>query len=238
LLDDADVSRVLAVAAHPDDVDFAAAGTVAGWSAAGVEVTYAVITDGGAGTGTGHNREQLKEMRRNEQVRSAMATGVTDVRFLGYADGDLTVTLSLRRDLCRVIRQVRPQRMLIHSPDRNWRRVKTSHPDHLAAGEATIRAVYPDAGNPYAHVSLLANEGLSPWIVSEVWLMGSPAPTHIVDITDLLDLKLAAVSAHATQTAEMGNLRELLQVRGRRAARDARLPEGRLGEDFAVVSIA
>jgi LmbE family N-acetylglucosaminyl deacetylase len=237
--DDADVSRVLAIVAHPDDVDFAAAGTVAQWTARGMAVTYAIVTDGGAGgASSGIGRERMAAVRRREQRAAAAATGVHDVRFLGYRDGELTITHDLRRDLCRLIRQVRPERMLIQSPERNWDRIKTSHPDHLAAGEAAMQAIYPDARNPRAHAALLDDEGLSPWTVSEAWLMGSPRPTVTIDITEVLDVKLAAVREHASQTTAMGDLRDVLEVRGRRAAREAGLPEGRLGEAFAVVATA
>src|SRR5437764_14652318 len=109
VLDDAEVDRVLVVSAHPDDVDFGASGTIAGWSKAGVEVTYAIVTNGDAG---GFDpdvpRSEIPAIRQAEQRAAAEAVGVVDVRFLGYVDGELTVTLDLRRDLSRVIRQVRP----------------------------------------------------------------------------------------------------------------------------------
>ena len=100
---------------------------------------------------------------------------------------------TLRRDLARVIRQVRPQRILIQTPERNWERIPASHPDHMAAGEAAIQAVYPDARNPFAHPSLLDDEGLDAWSVSEVWVMGHPTLTHYVDITDAVDRKVPIV---------------------------------------------
>lgn len=237
MLNDDDVSRVLAIAAHPDDLDFAAAGTVARWTACGVTVTYVIVTDGGAGVApNGVERDQVAAIRRREQRAAAAATGVHDVRFLGYDDGELTVTTELRRDLCRIIRQVRPQRMLIQCPERNWDRIATSHPDHLAAGEAAMRAIYPDARSRNAHATLVDDEALEPWAVSEVWAMGSPRPTVAIDITDLVDVKLAAVQAHASQTAAMGDLRDVIEVRGRRAAMSAGLADGRLCEAFAAVA--
>jgi LmbE family N-acetylglucosaminyl deacetylase len=123
VLEDSQVSRVLVVTAHPDDVDFGAAGTVARWVDAGIAVTYCVITDGDAGGfDPAVPRSEIPGIRRAEQVAAAAAVGVTDVRFLGYRDGELTVTHGLRRDLSRVIREVRPDRMLIQSPERNWSR--------------------------------------------------------------------------------------------------------------------
>src|SRR6478735_1477890 len=146
VLDDADIERILVVTAHPDDVDFGAGGTVAGWTQARIEVTYCLCTDGQAG---GSDRElprdEMARIRRVEQTEAARALGVTDLRFLGYMDGELYPTHDLRRDISRVIRQVRPQRVLTQSPERWWDRLGASHPDHRAAGDATVDSIYPDA---------------------------------------------------------------------------------------------
>ncbi|MGE5763552.1 MAG: PIG-L deacetylase family protein [Mycobacterium leprae] len=236
MLADGDVSRILVVTAHPDDVDFGAAGTVAGWTDAGIEVTYCVVTDGDAGGfDPGVSREDMVVIRRYEQRAAAKCLGVEDVRFLGYPDGRLEVSLSLRRDISRVIRQVRPDRVLTQSPHRNWARIHASHPDHLAAGEATICAVYPDARNPFAHPELLREEGLDAWTVREVWLMAGSATDHFVDVTDAFDRKKAALRAHASQTGHMDDLDGLLRDWMGRNARLARMPEGRLAEAFRVV---
>jgi LmbE family N-acetylglucosaminyl deacetylase len=167
-------------------------------------------------------------------VAAAAAVGVTDVRFLGYRDGELTVSHGLRRDLSRVIRQVRPQRMLIQTPERNWARIPASHPDHMAAGEAAIQAVYPDARNPFAHASLLDDEGLDAWSVSEVWVMGHPTFTHHVDITDTFDRKIAALRAHESQTGHIEDLEGFIRGWGERMALDAGFGAGRLAEGFFV----
>ena len=140
-------------------------------------------------------------LRQAEQRTAAAAVGVTDVRFLGYPDGRLELTLDLRRDISRVIRQVRPQRVLTTSPERFWDRIGASHPDHMTVGEATLRAVYPDARNPFAFPELLADEGLEAWTVSEVWLGASPRADHAVDVTDLVELKFAALKSHVTQVS-------------------------------------
>lgn len=238
MLDDSEVERVLVVAAHPDDIDFGASGTIAGFTKAGFEVTYAIVTNGDAGGfDPAVPRSEIPRIRQEEQRAAAACVGVTDVRFLGYVDGELTVTHDLRRDISRVIRQVRPQRLLAQSPERNWARLGASHPDHMAAGEATIQAVYPDARNPFAHVSLLGDEGLEAWTVHEVWVMGGPEPTHYVDVTDTFDAKIAALRAHESQTAHMDNLEELLRAWGERNAEAGQLGEGRLAEAFMVVSI-
>ncbi len=108
----------------------------------------------------------MAAIRRREQLDAAQAVGVTDVTFLGFPDGRLLPDLDLRRDIARVIRQFRPDRVVAQSPERNWARIYASHPDHLAAGEAAICAVYPDARNPFAFPELL-EEGLEPHTVPE-----------------------------------------------------------------------
>ena len=232
------VERALVVTAHPDDIDFGAAGTIAQLAAAGTSVTYCIVTDGDAG---GFDpqvpRSEIPRIRRAEQVAAAAVLGVDDVRFLGYRDGELEVSQGLRRDISRVIRQVRPQRMFIQSPERNWARIPASHPDHMAAGEAAIFSIYPDARNPFAHPSLLNDEGLDAWTVHDVWVMGAPEPNRVVDVTDQRSLKIAALRAHDSQTAHMDDLDERISQWMTAAAQAAGLPEGRLAEAFMVVSI-
>lgn len=233
------IERVLVVTAHPDDVDFFVGGTVASFICAGMEVTYCVITDGDAGgIDRAATRAEVAALRRREQEAAAAVLGVHDVRFLGYRDGELTVTLDLRRDISRVIRQVRPQRMLIHSPERNWRRICEMHPDHLAAGEAAIFAIYPDARNPFAHPSLLGSEGLDGWEVPETWMFGSPTPNHWIDVTEHIDRQLAALREHHSQTDHLADLVERITGRRTVQAVQAGLPEGHLAEEFMTLDTA
>jgi LmbE family N-acetylglucosaminyl deacetylase len=227
--------KVLVVTAHPDDVDFGSAGTVATWTAEGTEVTYCIITDGAAGSADPEvDPRDLVGRRQSEQRKAAAEVGVSEVRFLGYPDGRLEVTYELRRDLSRVIRQVRPDRVLCQSPERNWERVRASHPDHLAAGEATLQAVYPDARNPYAHPELLA-EGLDPHEVGEVWLMASPQADHYVDITTVIERKLAALACHESQIADPTELDKIVRRWTQATAERAGLGSGHYAEAFQVV---
>ena len=134
-----------------------------------------------------------------------------------------------------------PDRMLIQSPERNWDRIGASHPDHLAAGEAAIQAIYPDARNPFAHPTLLNDEGLDAWTVREVWLMADASPNHWVDVTAHLDTKFAALDAHASQTAHMDDMRGMITQWMRLGAETARangidLPADAAVEAFRVVS--
>jgi LmbE family N-acetylglucosaminyl deacetylase len=239
MLPDSEINRVLVVTAHPDDVDFGAAGTIAAWTDAGVEVSYAVITSGDAGEAFPDTpRSEVSALREAEQLAAAKCVGVSDVRFLHYQDGTLTPSIELRRDISRVIRQVRPDRVLIQSPERWWERIYASHPDHLAAGEAAIGAVYPDARNPWAHPSLLEDEGLEPWTAREVWVMASPHAEHTVDITDTFDRKVAALQAHASQTVNNPDLEGMLRSWSAGIAARFGLPDVRLAELFQVIDTA
>jgi LmbE family N-acetylglucosaminyl deacetylase len=185
------------------------------------------------------DRAEIPPLRRAEQTAAAKQVGVHDLRFLGYPDGQVEATLALRRDLARVIRQVRPDRLVCPSPERNYARLGISHPDHRAVGSAALDAVYPDARNPFAFPELLTGEGLEPWTVREVWLAGVPATAdHYVDITGTFPRKLAALRAHVSQTGQMEGLAELLRERLARTAAQAGLPEGRLAEAFQVLNTA
>jgi LmbE family N-acetylglucosaminyl deacetylase len=239
MLKDDDVERALVITAHPDDVDFGAAGSVATWTDAGVEVAYCIVTDGEAGGfDPSVPRDEVRRIRRAEQTAAAKEVGVTDLSFLGYADGRLVPTLELRRDISRVIRQVRPQRVLCPSPERNWQLIYASHPDHLAAGEASLAAVYPDARNPFAHPELL-EEGYEPWTVLEVWMMAAPSSNHWVDITDALPRKLDALRSHVSQHTDAdGLLEDRMRGWGAMLAQQAGFPEGRLAEGFFVIDTA
>src|SRR5437763_14197637 len=211
MLDDSEIQRILVIAAHPDDVDFGAAGTIALWTDAGIGVTYCIVTDGDAG---GHDesvpRPEMAQLRRAEQTAAAKHVGVHDLRFLGYPDGRVEATLALRRDLARVIRQVRPDRLLCPSPERNYARLGASHPDHRAVGSAALDAVYPDSRNPFAFPEL-REEGLAAWTVAEVWIPGGVAPNHYVDVTATFERKIAALRPHESQTGHMERLEEVLR---------------------------
>ncbi|MFC4853344.1 PIG-L deacetylase family protein [Actinophytocola glycyrrhizae] len=231
----ANVRSALVVTAHPDDVDFGAAGTVAVWTSAGIEVSYCVCTSGEA---SGDGSPGMAAVREAEQRAAAAHVGVSDLTFLGYPDGAVTPSMELRRDIARVIRRVRPDRVLTWSPEINWDFVPTTHPDHRAVGEATFAAVYPDARNPYAHRSLLDEEGLEPWTVRELWLADGPPRLRdkAVDITGAFDRKMAALRSHSSQAGPAGEAieQELRQYHAATAEQFG-LGEGRLAECFQFV---
>jgi LmbE family N-acetylglucosaminyl deacetylase len=235
---DGSVSRVLVIAAHPDDVDFGSAGTVAEWTDAGVTVSYCLATSGEAGgTDRSVSRADMVLIRQAEQAAAAKQVGVYDLHFLGYPDGQVEPTLALRRDLARVIRLLRPQRVVCPSPERNYARLGVSHPDHRAVGAAALDAVYPDARNPFAFPELLTNEKLEPWTVREVWIAGSPAPNHYVDITGSFSRKIAALRCHVSQISDPDGLADRLRGMLGRTATAGGLPEGRLAEGFQVLQV-
>nr|WP_062337649.1 PIG-L deacetylase family protein [Herbidospora sakaeratensis] len=237
MLDAADIRTVLVVTAHPDDIDFGGAGAVASLTDRGVEVVYLLATSGDAG---GFDRAVdgvgMAELRRAEQAAAAKVVGVTDIRHLGYPDGAVEATLALRKDIARVIRQVRPDLVITSTPERNYVRLGPTHPDHRAVGSATLDAVYPDARNPYAFPDLLTDEGLEAWTVREVWMIGSPTPNHWVDVTATLDRKLAALRAHVSQTGHMDDLEGFVSGFLAANAKAGGLPEGTYAESFHVMS--
>jgi len=237
VIDDSDIERILVITAHPDDVDFGAAGTVAAWTDKGIAVSYCIVTDGDAG---GFDptvpRSEIPRIRREEQTAAASVVGVDDLHWLGYPDGRLEVTIDLRRDLSRVIRQVRPQRVVCQSPQRNWDRIYASHPDHMAAGEAALCAVYPDARNDFTFTELALDEGLAGWIVPEVWVMSATDPNHWVDTTDVLSRKVKALLCHVSQLPNPDGLEDRMRTWGESIAAAGGLPTGRTAEAFRVMA--
>jgi LmbE family N-acetylglucosaminyl deacetylase len=183
-------------------------------------------------------RSQIPQVRRAEQAEAATLLGVRDVRFFGLGEGGFRQdSHELHVDLVRVIRQVRPQRVATWSPDWNWQRFRSCHPDHLATGAAVLTAIYPDAGNPFALTQLKEQEGLDAWTVPEVWLINSPARevNHYVDITETFDRQVAAVRAHASQIKDLDKLADRLRERIVANTAAAGLPYGRLAGAFQVV---
>ena len=236
VLADDEIERVLVICAHPDDVDFGAAGTVATWTDVGIHVTYCLVTDGDAGGfDPAVARHEIGPIRRREQTAAAAEVGVKDLVFLGYPDGQVESSLALRRDLSRVIRQVRPQRVVTQSSMRNLARIYASHPDHLAVGDAALCAVYPDARNPFTFTELVSEEQLEAWSVAEVWVMGGPDSDQVVDVTEQVERKIAALLQHGSQFTDPSGVAE--RVRGwlKVTGEQFGLEAGRLGEAFRIV---
>ena len=191
---------VLVIVAHHDDIEFGMAGSVARWREHGAQVVYCVITDGSAGSNDPQvNPEELARRRAKEQLAAAATVGVTDVRFLSYRDGVLQPTLEVRRDLTRLIREIRPDRVVAMDPTAIFiNGTYINHPDHRAAGEAAIYATFPSAGTRPIIAELLA-EGLEPHDVRELYLGLTLEPNLAVDITPYIDRKIEALLCHRSQ---------------------------------------
>lgn len=197
----------LVVVAHPDDAEFGCGGTIAAWAAEGWEITLVICTDGSAGgpddaTDVGPEaRRRISEIRKAEQRAAAEILGIKEVVFLDYPDGMLQPSIELRRDIVRQIRRVRAQRVVCQSPDRVWTpqySIPRFHPDHLAAANATLAAVYPAAQNGWDFPELLA-EGYLPSKVHEIYITGAPVLNYAVDISATIEQKLAALRCHVSQ---------------------------------------
>ena len=195
--------HIVVSAAHHDDIEFGTAGSVAKWIEEGATVTYIIVTDGGSGSNDPDiTRPELVELRREEQLAAAHCIGVTDVRFLGYADGTLQPTIDVRRDITRIIREVKPYRVVVQDPTTVFvRNFYINHPDHRAAGEAGIYAVFPSSETRPIFPELLA-EGYEPHKVGELYLNLTENPTHYMDISSTIDKKIDSLRCHVTQLGE------------------------------------
>lgn len=215
-------SGVLVVLAHPDDPEFYCGGTVARWSSEGREITYCLLTRGDKGSDDDRiPPDELARIREAEQREAASRLGVREVRFLEELDGYVMPTLDLRREIVRVIRQVRPDTVVTCDPTNFFPSNRyINHADHRAAGQATLDAVYPAARSTLYFPELSKQENLDPHKVREVYVAGAQHPNTIVDITPFLDQKLYALSAHQSQISDF----EALEARLRSNLTDPNSP--------------
>lgn len=207
---------VLAVGAHADDIDFGASGSVAKWAQGGAEVHYLVITDGSKGTSDPTmTPERLVAMRQQEQRDAVAALGAKEAHFLGYEDGLLEVTMQLKKDIVRVIRQIRPDTVvvmdptMIYVPEFNF----INHPDHRAAGQATLDAVFPLARDHLSFPDLYTTEKLQPHKVAHILLINLEKQNYHVDIAETIELKLEGLKRHASQLADATIMQDSVRAR-------------------------
>ena len=201
-----DVKRVLVIMAHPDDPDFICGGTIALMATQGIEVTYMILTNGDKGN---HNpeitRNQLIAFRKIEQRAAAAVCGVKDVLFMGEEDGFLRPTREIRERVTREIRRLKPQLVICQDPDRYL--VGDSyinHPDHRNAGLVALEAIFPAADNPMFYPEM-ADEGYGPHKISQLYVHG-PADAKVkIDITEVIETKIAAILCHKTQISDPEN---------------------------------
>ncbi len=194
--------RGMVVVAHADDAEWGCAGTVAKLCAAGWEMVYVLCTDGSKGIDDPEiSSDELVRIRQQEQTNAGRVLGLREVVFLGYEDAMLQPSLELRRDITRAIRRYRPDLLICQNPVRDLvGRGYLGHPDHFAAGEAALAAVYPTARDRLTFPELLA-EGLEPHRVREVWVMDRENADQYVDVTEHIETAVAALCAHASQVA-------------------------------------
>ncbi len=203
--DDLMPTKALVIVAHPDDIDFGTAGTVATLTDHGVEVVYGLVTSGQAGEPANLTPAQLTEIRQAEQTAAAKVVGVSELHWLGFPDGAVVADLELRKAISRLIRIVQPDLVISQTPERNWDRIYASHPDHLATGEAVVAAVYPDARNGHSFPELLV-EGLEPHSVPRLWLMAGSDNNLFVDISGAIDRKIEALLEHHSQNDDRADM--------------------------------
>jgi LmbE family N-acetylglucosaminyl deacetylase len=193
--------RILGVFAHPDDPEFSMGGSAAIWADQGHHVYYCIVTDGSSGSNDpNQDLAELVTLRQTEQRAAAAILGVTDVIFLGYRDGTLEPTIALRRELTRLIRQLKPDRVVSGDPNAFFYGDEyVNHADHRAAAEAAITAVFPSAPTRPIFPELLA-EGYEPHQVKELYITNTEAGSIVhVDITSAIDRKIEALRCHKSQ---------------------------------------
>ena len=237
-LPDGEVERALVVAAHPDDADFGSAGTIAGWVDAGIAVTLLLCTRGEQGGFDDTPREEMPRLREREQRAASAELGVTDVRFLdGHSDGWLEPSWELQHQIVRVLRQVRPQRVLCQSPAADAAAAAGLAPRPPRGRGGDGARGLPRLGEP---LRLARADRRGPRAVEghRALADGHPESSEVVDITDRFDRKVAALRAHASQTAHLGDgLEQMLRGWNEGNAARAGLAPGRLAETFAVSRI-
>lgn len=204
---------VLAVAAHPDDIDFGASGTMAVFAANGAAIHYLILTDGSNGTSDSSlEPSELVKMRQAEQEAALKCIGGTAAQFLNYQDGALEVTMQLKRDIVKVIRDLKPDVVVTMDPSVLYSTEigMINHPDHRAAGQATLDAVFPLARDHLAFPELLSDD-YQPHKVVSVLLINFNTSNYAVDISQTLPAKLAALKAHASQMPDFDRVEKLVK---------------------------
>ncbi len=224
----------MVIVAHPDDIEFGCAGTVARWVKAGARIAYVLCTSGDVGIDEpGVTRAQATEIREAETRAAAHIAGVDEVVFLREPDGMLEATLDLRRKLVREIRRFRPEVVITGDPTVVWAGDEyINHPDHRAAALAAIDAVFPAAGQPNLFEEL-ADEGLRAHKVRKVYVTGFGQGNFFVNIDETIDIKVAALRAHRSQMKDW-DPEQLVKEWAREAAKGKEMA---YAETFRVVTL-
>jgi LmbE family N-acetylglucosaminyl deacetylase len=194
--------KILVILAHPDDPEFFCGATLARWARAGHEIHYFLLTNGNKGGSPELTPAKLSAIRHVEQQKAATIIGTRSVEFLDLEDGYLVPSLELRKEIVRIIRREKPDILVTCDPTMlfNWMG-RVNHPDHRAAGQVVLDAVFPAAGNNHFFPELL-EEGLQPHTPREVWVSLPSNPTVSLDVTDTWEQKLDALKEHASQIGD------------------------------------
>jgi LmbE family N-acetylglucosaminyl deacetylase len=207
--------KILVILAHPDDPEFFCGGTLARWAQAGHHITYYLLTCGDKGRNE-HNMDipgdELCDLRHKEELAAASALGVEAVHFLDREDGTLVPDIDLRRDVVRIIRQMKPDVLVTCDPQNLFASYGLNHPDHRAAGQVVLDAVFPAAGNDLFFPELL-KEGYPPHMPREVWVSLTEQPNVIIDITETWLTKLKALKEHKSQIGDPLKFEERMRKR-------------------------
>lgn len=227
---------VLGIAAHPDDLDFGAAGTMAAFAKGGADVRYLILTDGSKGSSDmSISSTQLVKIREKEQRAAVKAIGGKGVEFLGYPDGELEITMELKREIVKAIRTIKPDVVVTMDPSMLYsaERGFINHPDHRAAGQATLDAVFPLARDHLSFPELFAS-GHKPHKTKTVLLTNFDKGNFVVDIAKTFDTKMAALKAHASQVPNVDEVRPWLKELAGHIGSKAGY---KLGESFVRIDI-
>ena len=227
--------NILVILAHPDDPEFFCGGTLARWAQAGHHINYFLLTCGDKGRNDNNTDipgSQLCEMRHEEENAAAAVIGVEAVFFLDREDGTLVPDIDLRRDVVRIIRQMKPDVVVTCDPQNLFASYGINHPDHRAAGQVVLDAVFPAAGNDLFFPELLA-EGYQPHMPGEVWVSLTSQPNVTIDITDTWPVKIIALKEHKSQIGDPLKFESRMRSRHTKESTDE---NPRFEESFRVIN--
>jgi LmbE family N-acetylglucosaminyl deacetylase len=227
--------NILVLLAHPDDPEFFCGATLAKWAREGHHITYVLLTCGDKGfnptTQPDMTPEKLCAIRHEEQYAAAKVIGAKAVHIMTNPDGYLVPDLNLRRDVVREIRRHKPDILVTCDPQTLFATYGINHPDHRAAGQVVLDAVFPAAGNLVYFPELL-EEGFQPHQPKEVWCSLTMQPNTTVDVNETWDIKLQAILEHKTQVQDAEKLIERFKSR---RAEDSTEENPRYEEKFKVI---
>lgn len=229
---------ILAVGAHPDDIDISCSGTAAKYISEGSEVYYLILTDGSKGSEDPKiSNKELAKIRRAEQQKAADMLGVTKVFFLDFVDGELENTPALRKEIIKIIRQIKPAAVLCWDPTLYYDEIRhyVNHPDHRVGGEAVMDSVYPFARNVRTFPELL-DAGLEPHVVEELLLINFSKANYFVDISDTINKKITALACHKSQFKNVWQVGAMIRKMNQTAGGKAK-PKMKYAEGFVRITL-